>query len=367
MNIRILVLILLAAFAQSCGSKPAEETTNAPAAAKPAHGDRRTTVFEFGSVRQAAIVKHTFQITNTGKEPVTVNRVQTTCGCTVADVPKNTVVEPGKSLDVPVQLKTRGKHNPIESKVIVNYAGAVPPDELILKGAAAEEYPITLDIPEIKRGEQPEQTVTLATFAGQQPLAITDMKFDPAKFEVTSKPGAKEATIDIVIKPAASIAFGSVNDQLVINTNDTEAPEKTILLRAHVKKPLQAATRQLVLLQENDKEPVSGTVEFTSPYGAPITDVATFMSREKRFKAELEPGAPENTVRVKVTALPSPNGKTKSVQATLKITAKVGGEETEERMNVILATSKEAAESASKVDVQQAQDAPKPAEEKVAE
>lgn len=367
MKIRVFILILFAAIAQSCGSKPAEESAKSPAAAKPARGERRTQVFDFGSVRQAAIVKHTFQVTNTGKEPVTVNRVQTTCGCTVADVPKNTVVEPGKSLDVPVQLKTRGKHNPIESKVIVNYAGGVPPDELILKGTAAEEYPITVEVPEIKRGEQPEQTITLATFAGQPPLAITGMKFDPAKFEVASKPGTKEGTIDITVKPAAAIAFGSVNDQLVINTNDTETPEKTILLRAHVKKPLQAATRQLVLLQENDKEPVSGTVDFTSPYGAPITDVATFMSREKRFKAELEPGAPENSVRVKVTALPSPKGKTKSVQATLKITAKVGGEETEERMNVILATSKEAAESASKVEVQQDLDAQKPAEGKVAE
>ncbi|MCC6796099.1 MAG: DUF1573 domain-containing protein [Candidatus Hydrogenedentes bacterium] len=367
MSIRIFVFVLLAAFAQSCGSRPAEETSKSPAAAKPARGERRTTVFEFGSVRQAAIVKHTFQVTNTGKEPVTVTRVQSTCGCTVADVEKNTVIEPGKSLDVPVQLKTRGKHNPIESKVIVNYAGNVPPDELILKGTAAEEYPITLEIPEIKRGEQPEQTITLATFAGQPPLAITDMKFDPAKFEVASKPGSKEGTIDITVKPSVSIAFGSVNDQLVINTNDTETPEKTILLRAHVKKPLQAATRQLVLLQENDKEPVSGTVDFMSPYGAPITDVATFISREKRFKAEIETGAPENTVRVKVTALPSPKGKTKSLQATLKITAKVGGEEAEERMNVILATSKEAAESASKVDVQQDHDAQKTAEDRVAE
>ena len=364
---RVLILILLAVVTQSCGSKPAGETAKSPAASKRERTERRTQVFDFGTARQAAIVKHTFQVTNTGTEPVSVTRVQTTCGCTVADVKKNTVIEPGKSLDVPVQLKTRGKHNPIESKVIVNYAGGGIPDELILKGAAAEEYPNTVDIPEIKRGEQPEQTVTLATYEGQPPLAVTDMKFDTAKFEVTSTPGAKEGAIDITIKPAASIAYGSVNDQLVINTNDSETPEKTIVLRAHVKKPLQAANRQLVLLQENENGPVSGTAEFTSPYGAPITDVATFMSREKRFKAELEPGAPENTVRVKVTALPSPKGKTKSLQATLKITAKVGGEEAEERMNVILATSKEAAESASKVEVQQALEASKSVIEKITE
>ncbi|MCC6152445.1 MAG: DUF1573 domain-containing protein, partial [Candidatus Hydrogenedentes bacterium] len=109
MVIRIVILLLIAAIAQSCGSKPLEESAKSPAATKPARGERRTQVFEFGTVRQAAIVKHTFQVTNTGKEPVTVNRVQTTCGCTVADVPKNTVIEPGKSLDVPVQLKTRGK------------------------------------------------------------------------------------------------------------------------------------------------------------------------------------------------------------------------------------------------------------------
>jgi hypothetical protein len=199
------MLVGMAAMALwSCGS--AESSTKTGSAAQ--RPEARRQVFEFGKARQSAIVQHTFQVVNTLDVPVKVTRVQTTCGCTVATVKKNTVVEPGKTLDVPVNLNVRGKSNPIESKVIVNYADGVKPDELILKGTAAEEYPNLVDFAKFKRGEQPEQIVTLTTFEGQAPLVVQDIAYDKTKLSISSKPGAKEGTVDLVLKPAAEVPFG---------------------------------------------------------------------------------------------------------------------------------------------------------------
>ncbi len=331
--VRMAAAGLIGLTAISCG--PASST--GPEAARK-RAERRTQTFDFGNARQGAVLHHTFQVANNGKGPVTVGRVQTTCGCTVATVKKDTVVEPGKSLDVPVDLNLRGKHNPVESKVIVNYAGDVIPDELVLKGSVSAEYPDVVTLPKVKRGEQPEQVVTLSTYPGQPPLAVQDIAFDPAKFEVTSKPGAKVGTVDVVFKPALGAPYGSVTDQVVIKTNDAEAPEKPIAVRTHVLKPLEATQPWLMLRPGKEGEPVAGIAEFKSTYGEPISDVKASVTHEKRFEVSVEPDSPADTVRVRVAVRPTEKMMKPSIQATLKISAKVGDKDVDEKMTVVYRT-----------------------------
>jgi len=330
-RVQLAAIGLIGLTALSCGR--AASTKGPESATKRA--ERRTQTFDFGTARQGAVLHHTFQVANTGKGPVTVGRVQTTCGCTVATVKKDTVVEPGKSLDVPVDLNLRGKHSPVESKVIVNYAGGAIPDELVLKGSVSDEYQDVVTLPKIKRGEQPEQVVTLSTYPGQPPLAVQDIAFDPAKFEVTSRPGAKEGTVDVVLKPALGAPYGPVMDRVVIKTNDTEAPEKPIAVRAHVLKPLEATKPRLILHPGKEGEPVAGTAEFKSTYGGPISGVTVSITREKRFEVSVEPNSPADTVRVRVAVKPTEKMKKPFVQATLKVTAKVGDEDVDEKMTVV--------------------------------
>lgn len=326
--IGITICGLIGLTAWSCGSALSPNGSDTRA-------KRRTQSFDFGKARQGTVVHHTFQVANAGTEPLTISRVQTTCGCTVATVKKDAVIEPGKTLDVPVDLNVRGKKNPVESKIIVNYAGETIPDELILTGKVAEEYTESVTLPKTKRGEQPEQIVTLATYPGQPPLAIQEIKFDPAKFNVTSKPGANDGTVDIVIKPAVGAPFGSVSDKVILKTNDGETPEKQIVARVHVLKPLEAVTRQLVMRPEKMGEPMSAVAELTSTYGEPISDVTVSITRPKRFTASLEPDSPAGTVRVRVAAHPPDKLKMQHAQATLRVTAKVGDLDAEERINVI--------------------------------
>ena len=298
--------------------------------------ERRTQSFDFGTARQGGVLQHTFQVANTGAAPITVSRVQTTCGCTAATVKKGAEIAPGGTLDVPVDLNLRGKKGAVESKVIVNYAGDAMPDELVLRGKVSEEYPDVVDFPKIKRGEQPEQIVTLATYPGQPPVAVQEISFDAAKFDITSRPGAKEGTVDVVFKPAANVPYGSVSDQVVVKTNDTDAPDKRMGVRVHVWKPLEAADRTITLRPGTDGGPVSAVVEFAARYGGPIADVSASITREKRFTAEVEPGPPGDTVRVRVTADPPEKTKRPHIVSALKVTAKVGEAEAEDQVSIIL-------------------------------
>jgi hypothetical protein len=114
-------------------------------------------------------------------------------------------------------------------------------------------------------------------------------------------------------------------------------PDKPIAARVHVLKPLEATTPRLVLHPGKEGEPITGVAEFASTYGEPITDVTVSVSREKRFTASIEPDSPVDTVRVRVTVNPPEKKKKPYVEGMLKVSAKVGGVDVDEKMTLVYA------------------------------
>ncbi|MDZ4860547.1 MAG: DUF1573 domain-containing protein, partial [Candidatus Hydrogenedentes bacterium] len=293
--------------------------------------ERESLVFDFGTARQDARINHTFTIANNGPEPVKVKRVQTTCGCTAATLKEGTEIAPGATVDVPVELNLQGKTGgDIESKVIVVYAGDAKPVELVMKGKLASEYRDSVNLEKFKRGEQPEEIISLATFEGQPPLEIKGIEFKAGILEVTSAPGEDTGTFDLRIKPNAAAEFGPFAEKVVVHTNDTEVPDKTILVRGHVLKKLEGARNRLVIYPEDGK-PATGIAEFTSMYGEPIENVAATITKPKRFSAVVEPGASAGTVHVRVTAVETENAKRDHVRGMLSVTATIGGTQVESK------------------------------------
>lgn len=82
----------------------------APAAA-PANGPMLSfdqTVYDFGTRTEGDMVSYTFNFTNTGTEPLILSNVQTTCGCTATDWPKEPIM-PGKTSAIKANFNTTGK------------------------------------------------------------------------------------------------------------------------------------------------------------------------------------------------------------------------------------------------------------------
>lgn len=61
----------------------------------------KETAFNFGTIPQGKPVYHFFEVTNTGKDPLKIDNVQTSCGCTTPEWSREPIA-PGASTTVKV-------------------------------------------------------------------------------------------------------------------------------------------------------------------------------------------------------------------------------------------------------------------------
>ena len=63
--------------------------------------------FDFGKLIQGEVSKHTFKITNTGNKELIIENIESSCGCTIANVNSMNIL-PGKSTKIEVEFNTKG-------------------------------------------------------------------------------------------------------------------------------------------------------------------------------------------------------------------------------------------------------------------
>ena len=128
-------------------SKDTSETTEAPVNAKPEKfdpaktqaeapaGPTTTMVFDsyehdFGTMEEGDAVTHIFSFTNTGSEPLILDKCKGSCGCTVPQCPKEPIA-PGASGEIEVKFNSKGKKNNQTKTVTIN--ANTDPGQTILK------------------------------------------------------------------------------------------------------------------------------------------------------------------------------------------------------------------------------------------
>ncbi|MFN8396591.1 MAG: DUF1573 domain-containing protein [Bacteroidia bacterium] len=67
--------------------------------------------FDFGKIKQGETVKHVFEFTNTGTNPLILENVKPSCGCTALDWPHDPIA-PGKTGKIEAQFNSSGKMGP---------------------------------------------------------------------------------------------------------------------------------------------------------------------------------------------------------------------------------------------------------------
>lgn len=65
-------------------------------------------VFDFGIVEEGTKVSHSFEFTNVGDEPLTILRVNTTCGCTTPEWTKEAIA-PGEKGKIDIIFDSTGR------------------------------------------------------------------------------------------------------------------------------------------------------------------------------------------------------------------------------------------------------------------
>lgn len=66
------------------------------------------TKFDFGTIKEGEVVKHTFSFKNTGNQTLIISEVKVTCGCTTPDWTR-TPVAPGQTGYITAQFNSTGK------------------------------------------------------------------------------------------------------------------------------------------------------------------------------------------------------------------------------------------------------------------
>jgi len=83
------------------------------------------TSHDFGDIYQDDKVEHVFAFENTGTAPLIITHVQTTCGCTAPEWPKEPIL-PGESAAIKVRFDSTGKFGR-QNKVINVISNSVAP------------------------------------------------------------------------------------------------------------------------------------------------------------------------------------------------------------------------------------------------
>ena len=74
--------------------------------------------FTFNTIKQGEKVNYVFKLKNTGKSPLIIRKVNTSCGCTAA-MPDKKVINPGKTIDLKVTFNSAHKKGPQNKSITV--------------------------------------------------------------------------------------------------------------------------------------------------------------------------------------------------------------------------------------------------------
>ena len=95
---------------------------------------------DFGTMKEGAVVEHTFDFKNEGKVPLIISNVRSSCGCTAPSWPKDPI-EPGKKGKIQVRFNSSGKYEQQVKPVIIT-ANTFPPETKLSIKAFVEKKTI---------------------------------------------------------------------------------------------------------------------------------------------------------------------------------------------------------------------------------
>lgn len=78
----------------------------------------------FGKIRQGEVVAHTFKFTNTGENPLRIETVKPSCGCTSPNWTKEDIA-PGQTGEIEVEFDSKGK-NGMQNKSVTVVSNSEP-------------------------------------------------------------------------------------------------------------------------------------------------------------------------------------------------------------------------------------------------
>jgi len=226
-----------------------------------------TTNHDFGNVARGSKVEYEFKFNNPYKEDAHVLDVRSSCGCTTPRVVKD-LLKSYEEGAIVAAFNTRsflGHRNatvtvvfdkPFYAEVQLQVAGYIRRDIVI--------HPGDVDLGTVDQGTPVEKQISIS-YAGRDDWQILDVKSGSPYLETQlseTRRGAGQVAYDLKVLLKPDAPSGTINEQLVLLTNDQRSPEVPLdvagrvvaeltvspaSLLMGVLQPGQKATKQLVI------------------------------------------------------------------------------------------------------------------------
>jgi hypothetical protein len=205
----------------------------------------KETVWDFGKVKQGALLSHEFTLTNEGNATLIIQKVSTSCGCTAALVSADRI-QPGKEGRIEVKFDTRGYGGQVRKLIYVdtNAPGEshrqleVGADIEVPPSARIDLSPYNYDAGLVVEGEEIKAKLKVIN-KGELELRV-EFNHRSATFRSGGKPIAaplkiasgKEVTIEVGI-PTQS-RMGVVREYVLVKSNDPMRSTLSMYLSGYI-------------------------------------------------------------------------------------------------------------------------------------
>lgn len=199
---------------------------------------QRQDIWDFGQMKEGLILKHDFLIKNESQKALNITGTNTSCGCTVSKVEKNTL-SPGEATLIEVKFNSLGYSGPVEQYVYVNTDDAGNPvlkftvKAQVIKSSQGPYA--TRDFGKVKEGQILRNNFIVKNNA-QKTLNILEVKTScgctGSKVKKNTLLAGEETLLEVQFD---SKGFsGAVEKSIYIQTDDLDSPLLTFIIKAEV-------------------------------------------------------------------------------------------------------------------------------------
>lgn len=234
---------------------------------------------DFGDMPQAAERNHRFTFRNDGTQPLKIQKVEASCGCTAA-APKDSVIAPGESSAIEVTFGSKDFAGEI-LKIVAVYSND-PAEPRIDLGIQANIIPFIqlesewIDFGLVRRGTTPSAGALVSADEGtnfeitkvEGGESLVDWSVVPA-----SAPGRIAYRLEARLKPEAP--YGTFTDRIVMNVRHPNRQLQRIGLKGQVYSYFVYDKAAIEFLTIKEGKTVRRSLEITHDGSEPyeITDV----------------------------------------------------------------------------------------------
>jgi len=220
-------------------------TAGGHAAAKKALAVFKETTHDFGKVKQGDVLTYEFIFTNKGEGTLSVERVETSCGCTAALASADKIA-PGAEGKIKATLNTHGYQGKFTRYIFFSSNDAssqrrelsVTADIEVPPQAKIELDRYNIDMGVVLEGESPSVKVLIKN-VGERELKVEigqqDIKFSsegkPLTFPLSIQAGGSKE-VELTFPPQTKV--GSLRDYVLIRSNDAVRSTLSVYISRYV-------------------------------------------------------------------------------------------------------------------------------------